>query len=221
MFEIEIKSLLGTKDVADLFREKLLADNGVVRSGGSSQLNHYFEGGENEALYIAVSHLFSDEKKERLHRMLKSATAISIRSREYKGDVFFVVKTTVDSTTSENGTAREEFEEKVEATLAELDKVILDSGWKYQAKWSRVREEYRKNSVTITIDKNAGYGYLVEFEKMLDDKDDSEIAKIELRAMMKDFGLEELHGDRLARMFAHYNANWRDYYGTDKVFTIL
>jgi hypothetical protein len=37
---------------------------------------------------------------------------------------------------------------------------------------------------------------------------------------MQELGVDELAQDRLARMFAHYNQNWPDYYGTDKTFTI-
>ncbi len=31
---------------------------------------------------------------------------------------------------------------------------------------------------------------------------------------------EELAQDRLERMFEHYNKNWPEYYGTEKVFLI-
>jgi hypothetical protein len=37
---------------------------------------------------------------------------------------------------------------------------------------------------------------------------------------MKSVGAEELNQDRLARMFAFYNAHWPEYYGTEKVFTV-
>jgi hypothetical protein len=37
---------------------------------------------------------------------------------------------------------------------------------------------------------------------------------------MAKLGVEELPQDRLERMFAHYNAHWPEYYGTEKVFVI-
>jgi adenylate cyclase class IV len=74
--------------------------------------------------------------------------------------------------------------------------------------------------MNITIDKNAGYGYLAEFEKVVDDSRQAPDVEAEIRSFMKECGIDELPQDRLERMFAHYNANWEDYYGTDKIFNI-
>ena len=51
---------------------------------------------------------------------------------------------------------------------------------------------------------------------------DKEIASVkkELEQFMGKLGLSELSQERLERMFAHYNAHWPEYYGTDKIFTI-
>jgi len=38
--------------------------------------------------------------------------------------------------------------------------------------------------------------------------------------MVESLGYHELDQARLARMFDFYNKNWRDYYGTEKVFTV-
>ena len=72
----------------------------------------------------------------------------------------------------------------------------------------------------ITIDKNAGYGYLAEFERLVDDRKQVEEAKKDLLNLMDELGVEELSQDRLERMFAHYNRHWAEYYGTDKMFVI-
>jgi adenylate cyclase class IV len=98
----------------------------------------------------------------------------------------------------------------------------LESGFKYQAKWSREREEYDYKGMNVCLDKNAGYGYLAEFEKVLQGGDDSALAsaRAEIESVMRELGVAELPQDRLERMFAHYNQNWPDYYGTDKVFVI-
>ena len=39
----------------------------------------------------------------------------------------------------------------------------------YQSKWSRERTEYQFSGVNVTIDRNAGYGYLAEFESIEND----------------------------------------------------
>ena len=73
-----------------------------------------------------------------------------------------VIKASVDDTTSSNGTARLEFESEVKMTLDELDKILLDSGFTYQAKWSRERQDFKYKGLNVSIDKNAGYGFLAE-----------------------------------------------------------
>ncbi len=75
--------------------------------------------------------------------------------------------------------------------------------------------------MNVCIDKNAGYGYLAEFERIVGEGDDHAAVRAELEAAMAELGVLELPQDRLARMFDFYNQNWAEYYGTDKTFTIL
>ena len=41
-----------------------------------------------------------------------------------------------------------------------------------------------------------------------------------LLEIVRSLGYRELDQARLGRMFDHYNKNWSEYYGTDKVFEI-
>jgi adenylate cyclase class IV len=72
----------------------------------------------------------------------------------------------------------------------------------------------------VCLDKNAGYGYLAEFEKVTSDEGELDKVKADLLALMDKVGVKELPQDRLERMFAHYNANWEKYYGTENTFNI-
>jgi adenylate cyclase class IV len=76
------------------------------------------------------------------------------------------------------------------------------------------------NDVAVCLDKNAGYGYLAEFEKVITDSARAEETKQELVSLMKTLGAIELPQDRLERMFAYYNEHWPEYYGTEKIFVI-
>jgi predicted adenylyl cyclase CyaB len=143
-----------------------------------------------------------------------------VRTRDKDGEVLLVVKASVDDTSSSNGIARLEFEEPVNLSLEELDELVQKSGYRYQAKWSREREEYRIKGTNITLDRNAGYGWLAEFERIVEEKAAIKKARKEIDSLMKKLGVEELPQDRLARMFDFYNKNWPAYYGTDKIFTI-
>lgn len=221
-FEIEIKSLLGAQENADAFRERLLCFSTPAKlTGKNSQLNHYFTGGDMQALADAIDPYLNEEHKESLKKVLQEGKSHSIRTRQVDGKVLLVVKASIGEDTSANGVSRMEFEEAIASlTLDELDQVLLDSGLEYQAKWSRDREEYALGDVNVCLDRNAGYGYLTEFEKVIDSADEAQSTKEGLLQLMQELGVYELPQDRLERMFAYYNANWRDYYGTDKVFTI-
>ncbi len=202
--------------------KKKLNDHGSVEFLGShAQLNHYFNAPENLSPLVEVllPHI-PEGRREALEKILEEGEDHSIRTRDADGRVFFVVKASLDEGTSSNTVSRMEFEEEVGMTLDELDALLLAHGLTYQAKWSRDREEYKQGATNITIDRNAGYGYLAEFERVVEDRDTIENVKKELLAFMEELGVEELSQERLERMFAFYNENWRDYYGTDKVFVI-
>lgn len=221
-YEVEIKSLLGDKGSADSLVGKLKEQYPNLQQGEhEEQLNHYFlaDGDFGKLKELLVPYL-SDEQKEKLDEILEKGSKFSLRTRQANETVLFVIKASVDDTTSENGIARMEFEAKLDITLEEADTILLDAGFQYQAKWSRVRDNYSTENMNVCIDKNAGYGYLAEFEQVTDDETKVDEIRDNLRSVMDTLGAVELMQDRLERMFAHYNANWGDYYGTDNIFTI-
>jgi len=219
-YEVEIKSLLQTEENAQKLRTKL-SEQGIGLSNKYNQLNHYFlNDGDFKKLEEKLLPLFSEEKKEKLRKILEKGENHSLRAREMNGEAFFVVKASVDETTSSNGILRMEFEEKVDLSLDELDRILEEAGFSYQAKWSRNREEYKKDDFYITIDKNAGYGYVSEFEIGTENPDSLQEAKQRILNFMEDLDLKELSQDRLERMFKFYNENWRDYYGSENIFNI-
>jgi predicted adenylyl cyclase CyaB len=221
-FEIEIKSLLGEAAHAFALKQKMaLLDPNLTKVGENKQLNHYFEGGNMQELYANVEHLFTGEQHEKLKKIIERGTEFSIRSRQKDSEVLLVLKASIDEGTSANTVKRMEFEEPVTIALDELDALLLKAGFTYQAKWSREREEYAYKGISVCLDKNAGYGYLAEFEKIVHDEREADAVRAELDVLMKELGVEELEQERLARMFDFYNHNWPDYYGTDKTFIIV
>lgn len=186
----------------------------------NKQLNHYFMGGDLQKLANAVVTHVSADVLEKLKDIASRGKEFSIRTRDKDGAVFLVVKASVGDDTSSNGVARMEFEEKVGLSLDDLDQLLMDAGFQYQAKWSREREEYTCKGIAVCLDRNAGYGWLAEFEKVVQSEAEVEPARQEVRALMDACGAVELQQERLERMFAFYNAHWGEYYGTDKVFTI-
>lgn len=222
MYEVEIKSLLGSRDNAEALKGRLRgAYPDMKLVGKGKQLNHYFNiPADLSALRKNAAPFILEDKKQALENILAHGKKLSLRTRDADGKVILVMKASVGDDTSSNGVKRIEFEAVVDRSLADLDKVLLDSGATYQAKWSREREEYSAGDMHICFDKNAGYGYLAEFEKIISDEKALESAHKSLVSIMDRLGAPELPQDRLERMFAHYNAHWADYYGTDKTFTV-
>ena len=220
-FEIEVKSLLGEEQNALALKDKMLQlDPNCVLVSTNTQLNHYFEGGDMQDLYDRVEYLFGEEDRAKLKTTIERGAEFSIRSRLRDEEVLLVVKASIDEGTSANTIKRMEFEEPVAISLDELDSLLLDAGFMYQAKWSREREEYAYKGANVCLDKNAGYGYLAEFEKIVHDEVEADAVRAEIDELMAELEVMELDQSRLARMFAHYNTNWPEYYGTDRVFII-
>jgi adenylate cyclase class IV len=222
-YEIEIKVLLGDQLARDTFMEAVQVNfPAVSHSYTESQKNHYFEWGDLAKLgEIFASHL-SHEEIVGLADIREKAKSFSVRTRGTQDETILVVKATVNDETSSNGTARIEWEVDLHPmSLEQMDELVLQSGFIYQAKWSRDRDEYQlDHSTALCIDRNAGYGYLAEFERVIDNPEKIEETRTDLLQMIEFLGYKELDQARLARMFDFYNQNWREYYGTEKVFVV-
>ena len=222
VYEIEIKTLLGNADNAQAFREKLkdhYAD--LSLDDTEKQLNHYFKTtGDFGMLAKRVAEYLDEPQQARLQNILEKGNKFSLRTRQSEIAVLLVIKASVDSDTSDHAVSRLEFEAAMPMDLEDLDFLLLETGFEYQAKWSRERETYTTGDLTICLDKNAGYGYLAEFEKVVTDGSDIEEVRQSLVSEMEAVGVTELPQDRLERMFSHYNEHWAEYYGTDDTFTI-
>lgn len=218
--EIEIKSLLGSAEAAESLRAALQA-RGATLTETSRQLNHYFTGDALPTLVENAQAFLTAEDAALMADITGRANKASVRTRLLNGSALLIVKASLDDTTSANGITRLEFEAPAGGlSLEELDAAVLAAGFAYQAKWSRQRETYRIGEVAVSLDKNAGYGWLAEFEIMAEDDRDRNAQTAQLRALMAAFGAEELKQDRLERMFAYYNAHWPSYYGTEETFTV-
>lgn len=243
-YEIEIKVLLGTREAKDTFMKAVEAKFPTcAHSYTESQKNHYFQRGNLSHLFGTFREYISPEEASSLHTLIEEAKSFSVRTRGTKDETIIVVKATMNDETSSNGTARIEWEvDLAPMSLDTMDALVLAAGFSYQAKWSREREGYILSSQTeqdlsslitdtdelyrddkslvLCLDKNAGYGYLAEFERVITDAEKVDETRILLLALIESLGYQELDQARLARMFDFYNQNWMEYYGTENVFTI-
>lgn len=221
-YEIEIKSLLGSKEKAqEIFKKMQELDPSLKHVGSHKQLNHYFIDGDIKLLADNLRSIVPSDKGGEFEEITSKASQYSIRTRQEDDRVIFVIKASVDDTSSANGIARREFEvEMKNLSLDKLDELILKSGFQYQSKWSRERNEYDFVGLRMTLDWNAGYGQVAEFERVITDPAGADQAKKHIREVMASLGVEELDQARLERMFAYYNKHWQEYYKTDKIFVI-
>ncbi len=221
-FEIEIKVLLWSEEKAQELIQKIHQHESISLMGENNQLNHYFlPQGNFDSLYKALQEYIHEDHHNKLYQIIIEWKSHSIRTREVDGKVLFIVKASVDDTTSSNWTARIEFEEEAQnIVLHELDQILLNHGFPYQSKWSRQRKEYKYKDYNVCIDKNAGYWYVAEFEKIISEQEKAESTKAEIRKELELLWIEELDQNRLERMFAHYNQHRPEYYWTEKTFII-
>jgi len=223
--EIEVKVLLGDKVEADRLLKKMKKNDAQMRLiEESSQLNHYYLPGSFTKLFKSLEKYFDDSQKEYFDEIAYKGSNHSIRSRWLNGKVLFVLKAGRSiNEQGANGPNRMEMEVEVPLTIEALDKLIQEAGFVPQSKWSRQRAEYEYKGMHVCLDKNAGYGYVAEFEKIVpknDNVDNANKARAEILMVLKEVDLEELDQDRLDRMFAFYNKHWPEYYGTENTFVI-
>ncbi len=166
--------------------------------------------------------MVNSKERQKLENIRDIAKSYSVRTRGTSTQTIIVVKATVNDESSSNGTARIEWEvDLAPMTIEEMDTLVLSASFTYQAKWSRAREVYQLNTNTILcLDKNAGYGYLAEFERVIEDVSLVDSTCAELSSIIESLGYVELDQTRLERMFDFYNKNWAEYYGTDNVFIV-
>lgn len=220
-YEIEVKVLLGGKaHVRSLLKKLKTAFPALSHLLQTSQLNHYFLPGSEEQLLGLLSPYLEKKKLHELKKIFEMSQKYSLRTRWEDGRTLFVVKASTHGKDSVHDLRRLEFEEVFPVEIGRLDELILSAGYSYQSKWSRDRSTYAYKDFTVCIDKNAGYGYLAEFEKVIYNESDIEKTRVMILAEIRSLGLEELPNDRLNRMFSHYNMHWREYYQTEKTFTV-
>lgn len=220
-YEIEIKTLLGSKQKSDeLLAEVTRRDPATKLVSEQKQLNHYYHGGNLAKLAQAMAGHITPEQTAIINDIAARAKSINVRTRQKNSTVLLIVKGSLDNVSAVHSHQRMEFEAPVTITIGELDALVEQSGWQLEAKWQADRKIYSTMGLTLDMFFTPGYGYLAEFEKVVQADEDRESAHQKLVDTMESLGAKELLNPRLERMFAYYNQHWREYYGTDKVFMV-
>ena len=220
-YEIEIKTLLGSKEQSDKLLAKVMErDPKTKLVSEQKQLNHYYHDGNLADLAQGVAKHITPGQAAALTDIAARAKSINVRTRQKNDTVLLIVKGSLDEVSAVHSHQRMEFEAPVNISLANLDALVEQSGWQLEAKWQADRKIYSTLGLTLDVFFTPGYGYLAEFEQVVMADKDRESAHQKLVDTMESLGVQELPNNRLERMFAYYNQHWQEYYGTDRVFTV-
>ncbi len=220
-YEIEIRSLVGSqKSTDELLKHVQQLDSNMKLVSEQYQLNHYFISGDLLRLIDNFKTELTDEQQKALKEIAERATSITVRSRQKNDIVLLMVKGSLDATSAVHSHQRMEFEALLQSSIEELDEQILKAGWQLEAKWQAERKMYAALGLTLDVFFTPGYGYMVEFEKVVMDDTDRETAYQQVIDVMNKLDVESVPSDRLERMFAYYNEHWTEYYGTRNIFTV-
>lgn len=231
-YEVELKVLLWNTFPPDTFVRALTKDFiSIKETTEVKHRNHYFEIPHRAQVIPAFEERLPIDHEQKIQiAEFRDWTNIVIRTREItKGEskeVLLVMKSTVWLWTSQNGAVRKELEVKVPMPIEDLDAILVAQAEIVpQAKWSRIRRTFDIVDkdwfyFTVCLDKNAGYGYLAEFEVVVNNPKVIDSVKNKLHECIKLMWLDELPEDRLHRMFEFYNKNWQVFYETENYFSI-
>jgi len=218
-YEVEIKCLVEDAN-------KAIGLPAAIRSLGYTleqtaqyeQLNDYYIDGNIEKLVKKLEKLLKATERKQLKDIAENNTTFSVRGRQNNDKVVFQLKATKGEDAN-HAAQRAEFEATLKVSLDELKDVIISAGFKIQARWEAYRTLYRvSNGITFDSLFSPGYGYMAEFELVVNEKDQLENAETRVRSFAHELGLEPVDPHRVERMFAYYNEHWQEYYGTKKTF---
>src|SRR3954470_13702601 len=111
-YEIEIKSLLGSKNNADSLRQKIVAKSGKLFNQ-DKQLNHYFIYTDLKKFHDSLLPHIPAKHKINFSRFIQEGKNLSIRTRQANEKVTLIIKASLDDHSSSNGVSREELDIEV------------------------------------------------------------------------------------------------------------
>ncbi|MGE5456632.1 MAG: CYTH domain-containing protein [Ignavibacteriales bacterium] len=136
----------------------------------------------------------------------------------FKGDTDFRIMYTKDYTKmwlkkgQIHDDAREEMEVLVDNKYrSDLSKMLECLGYEVEIKWFRKRLEGSYQDIKLTIDYTAGYGYIVEVEKIVTDESLIDETKNKLVDILKSFNIEISDKQEFKDKYSDYKINWSKY----------
>lgn len=220
-YEVEVKALLGSQDAADaLLADMRKSQPDLAVTDRQTQLNHYFIDGDLGDLAQKFRDILSSEQVSQVAQLAENAKSFNVRSRQKNDIVLLIIKGSLDERSASHSNQRMELEFEVSMPIEHLDESILSAGFTLEAKWSAERTFYKYRDMTVDMIFSPGYGYMVEFEKVVQSEAEIAQARSDVLNVLAEFGLQEFDHMLIEKMYAYYNSHWQEYYGTKKVFSL-
>lgn len=106
--------------------------------------------------------------------------------------------------------AREELEIKVDrAQFAKTEALFLALGYPVKIKWFRTRHTFDWGDIKVMLDYTKGYGYIIELEKMCEEKDKA-AALVELKTKLAELHIPLTERAIFDEKFKDYEKNWKE-----------
>lgn len=108
---------------------------------------------------------------------------------------------------------RNEYEVKFDIHYINSLKGMLENlGYKEEIKWYRKRNIINIDTLTLTIDYSIGYGYIIECEKIVQDENQVEDAKLMISKFFNEIGINTISKkEEFSNKFSDYKLNWKKY----------
>jgi len=111
------------------------------------------------------------------------------------------------------GKIHDEVREEIEVKFGEdnfdnINKIFENLGYGVDVKWFRKRFQFDWQGIKVCLDHTKGYGYIIELEKMSDEKGKEGVLNL-LRVRLKELGVEETSKEEFNNKFEYYKQNWR------------
>ena len=108
---------------------------------------------------------------------------------------------------------REEIEVKFpKEDFDKLEAMFLTLGYNVKIKWFRKRHVFSWEGVDAMVDYTKGYGYILELEKLTDERGKEETLKL-LREKFALLGISVTPKEEFDKQFKNYQENWRSLVG--------
>lgn len=92
--------------------------------------------------------------------------------------------------------------------FAKAEDLFNELGYDVKIKWFRKRREYEWNEFSVCIDYTKGYGYIIEIEKLCEEKDKDYYEKL-IKSKFNEINIDITSKEEFSEKFKDYENNWK------------